>query len=537
MTSPQQQPSHPSKTTIGHSAEFLKRRKSLMVLPLLVIPFLFFFFASLGGGKGNKKDKTPSGVGMGFNPELPKPQLDQKKAQQTKLDFYRKADADSQRIKEYLQQDPYHTRSAGGNPGTQSPGNALLPEDPRADQLLQRLDQLKRSIQSPPVPSPGMPRGYPEPPAIARYKPPLALPLPDTPETDPQLERLNTMLDKIIRIQHPGQDAPENTPAHHNETPNPADLAAEAVNSIPAVVQQDRTLVAGATIALRLTESATINGVHIPANQLVYGVASLNNDRLLITVNSIRREQAIYATSLQVYDMDGLPGIHIPGTLSRDVAKQSANQGIGSINLSTYDPSPGAQATNAGIQAAKTLFSRKVRMVRVSVRAGYQVLLRYTGHGGRIQLAHTATPDPDSVGTGTAPDSTRSFRPFMHHGARSEKMQLDLLGIYLQNDILFFYLTLRNQSPIDYIPAYSRWFIRDRHQWRRTAIQEIQLHPIYASFPKIVWGNYTGPLLIGFQPFALPKEKELVLQIAEKNGARELVLVVNHSEILKARKQ
>jgi hypothetical protein len=40
------------------------------------------------------------------------------------------------------------------------------------------------------------------------------------------------------------------------------------------------------------------------------------------------------------------------------------------------DPSLGAQAASAGIQAAKTLISKKVKLVKVTVKAGYQVLLR-----------------------------------------------------------------------------------------------------------------------------------------------------------------
>ena len=34
----------------------------------------------------------------------------------------------------------------------------------------------------------------------------------DTPVADPQLDRLNTMLDKVIRIQHPGEGQRVTTP-------------------------------------------------------------------------------------------------------------------------------------------------------------------------------------------------------------------------------------------------------------------------------------------------------------------------------------
>jgi hypothetical protein len=42
----------------------------------------------------------------------------------------------------------------------------------------------------------------------------------------------------------------------------------------------------------------------------------------------------------------------------------------------TMDPSVSAQVAGAGITAAKGLFGRKVKQVRVKVKAGYQLLLR-----------------------------------------------------------------------------------------------------------------------------------------------------------------
>lgn len=74
--------------------------------------------------------------------------------------------------------------------------------------------------------------------------------------------------------------------------------------------------------------------------------------------------------------MDGLAGIHIPGAITRDVAKQSADNSLQMMELTTLDPSLKAQATAAGINTAKSLLSRKVKLVKVMVKAGYKVLLK-----------------------------------------------------------------------------------------------------------------------------------------------------------------
>ena len=74
--------------------------------------------------------------------------------------------------------------------------------------------------------------------------------------------------------------------------------------------------------------------------------------------------------------MDGLDGIYIPGAITRDVAKQSADRAVQGIGFTALDPSIKVQAASAGIEAAKTLFSKKAKLIKVMVKAGYQVLLR-----------------------------------------------------------------------------------------------------------------------------------------------------------------
>jgi hypothetical protein len=334
------------------------------------------------------------------------------------------------------------------------------------------------------------------------------------------------MLDKIIRIQHPAEVQPA-APGATGAFPDSA-----ASGSLPAVVQENQALVAGATIALRLTGAVKINGVSFPKDQLVYGVVSISNDRMLVTINSIRMEQSIYPVTFQVYDLDGLPGIHIPGSLGRETAKASADQSINSIGVLGMDASPAAQVTNAGVFAAKSLLSRKVRMVRVVVRAGYQVLLHTTRSPWKIQVA-AVVATPDSISH--APEEG-CFIPFMHRVVRDEKMELVLQGVYLRDGLLWVGMRLENHSPIGYRPGYIRWCIRDRKQSRRTAVQDVVIRPMYVSPMEALPGDSSRVMLVGFRPFALPRDKKLVLELAEDNGARELVMDIGEKELLKAKR-
>jgi conjugative transposon TraM protein len=227
------------------------------------------------------------------------------------------------------------------------------------------------------------------------------------PGEDPELKDLNTMLDKIEAIQHPENkpDSLRGKPlqnreevfAVRNENPVPDNfsndssqqsgfygLGEEGVpdeenskqNAIEAIIPETETLVAGSTVKLQLMNDVNINGNPISKAQWVYGTASINNERLKISIHSIRSGNSILPVALEAYDMDGMEGIYIPGSISRESAKQSSDQAIGSIGLAGLDPSIGAQAANAGIQAAKTLLSKKIKLIQVSVAAGYRVLLK-----------------------------------------------------------------------------------------------------------------------------------------------------------------
>jgi conjugative transposon TraM protein len=195
-------------------------------------------------------------------------------------------------------------------------------------------------------------------------------------EPDPKIAELNNMLDKVMAIQHPElrKDSGQKNIMSKSEDLHITTVSGD--NSITAVIPEKQTLVSGATIRLRTTDSFRIGKIRIPSDQLIYGVVSLSNERLRIIIKTLRAGNNILPINLEVFDMDGLAGLYIPGSISRDVSKESFDQGMNGIGLSAFDPSIGAQAASAGIQAAKTLISRKVKLVRVTIEDGYQVLLK-----------------------------------------------------------------------------------------------------------------------------------------------------------------
>ncbi len=515
------------------------KKRFLLAAPLIALPFLCGIFYALGGGHNNPKAKDTRPHGL--NTELPGTFPNPRKVFFDKVNAYLKADQDSQRKQEYAQQDPYHRylgatkvpvsihRDIGRKPTFIRP---VIPRDPKADELLLQLNRLKESQQQPPPATPIVPRT-----ALSAYSPPVIRQrIVDTPEKDPQLERLNTMLDKVIRIQHPEEIRPRSGPQESNasETVIPADSSS---NAIAAVIPDDQTLVSGGTIPLRLSEDILVHGIRIASGGWLYGVATINGDRLLVHVRSIRDGRNLYPVDLQVYDLDGLPGIHIPDVLGQDVAKESASQSVGGFNLVTADPSLGAQAADAGIQAAKTLIGRKARLVKVAVRAGYQVLL--SNPNSRLSGSIKATtPLKDKI----VDSSSHTPKPpgFVPGGSfvercRSEEVELALRGVYLKDSLLWFALEWQNHSAIDYTPGYVRWYIRDKRSFKRTAQQELTIQPVVIPPLGIVAGVARIDQWAGFRPFAPRKDKELVLEVGEKDGGRVLTLAIHPKQIVNAK--
>lgn len=84
-----------------------RKRKMMLALPLLVVPFLTLAFWALGGGKANAGKQTTVNNLTGLNLHLPDPKL-KKETILDKLGFYDKADKDSLKLKEEMRNDPYY---------------------------------------------------------------------------------------------------------------------------------------------------------------------------------------------------------------------------------------------------------------------------------------------------------------------------------------------------------------------------------------------------------------------------------------------
>jgi hypothetical protein len=110
-----------------------------------------------------------------------------------------------------------------------------------------------------------------------------------------------------------------------------------------------------------------------------------------------------------------------------------------------------------------------------------------------------------------------------------------VIGIYIKEDVIYYQLDLQNQSPIDYDINLLRFYIRDKKQAKRTAIQEAEITPLYvAGNVSLVKANSRNSIVVALNRFTIPDAKYLAIEIGEKNGGRNLLMKVNNRKIIKA---
>src|ERR1022692_792903 len=94
-----------------HSEKFLRKRRFLMVLPMLIIPFITIMFAALGGGKGSSSTTGQINGAHGLNPELPNAHF-KRGEEKDKMAFYEEAGKDSAKIIDAIKKDPYYKKDS-----------------------------------------------------------------------------------------------------------------------------------------------------------------------------------------------------------------------------------------------------------------------------------------------------------------------------------------------------------------------------------------------------------------------------------------
>lgn len=223
-------------------------------------------------------------------------------------------------------------------------------------------------------------------------------------QTDPR----STSVAKTNTVILPdGYDAPT-TATNRNAFYGTGGRAMRATNvpnshnlAIPAVIHGDADIVtvsSGSTVKIRLLEATQLllNGeiVTLPANSLVSGICHIADERIMVTVSTLRQGNYLYETDLVAYDLDGRAGLRVPHLNEKNRVAQALGQTAQSSAMSPYYLIPqggvgqqvGAQvAVQAGttlFQGARALIQGKLAAPKASIKPNYRIYLKSGGRSG-----------------------------------------------------------------------------------------------------------------------------------------------------------
>jgi hypothetical protein len=416
-------------STPKHTQEFLKKRQMMLFAPLPIVLCMTALFAVGGGGKGvaaaTAASNAPGASGLNLSlPSAGKTTLFENKMQAAA------APQDSNRHNNLAFAPPI-TTAAGAAPGAPGapaagsqpagvnyavqPGQPGQKYDPNADPNVVAMQTRMQRLQEQTSTQPGATPATAPVASSARTNSAAVAAAPATPPHDTRMDASLKELDEL-KNQYQQRLLAMNSPATSPAAATPVTTSAATtkkmtvitqvrpsvvsslrtqtapqangfhtlgesstagnVNSVPAVIHSDQVVEAGSTVKLRLLQDVQLEGHLIPRNSFLYGTCSLAGNRLTIAATSVQYQGNLLPVSLKAFDIDGNEGLNIPGSIDRDAFKQGAAQGVSSADMLTMSPSLGAQAAGIAIQTGKALTGRRIKTVKIHLKANYQLLLK-----------------------------------------------------------------------------------------------------------------------------------------------------------------
>lgn len=385
-----------------------KYRKVLVLGPFCAFACLLILYQFKGNFLKETKEEVVKDSLSKLNTQLPNPAVEEK--ERNKLEIYMQSQQDS--IKKMNEQENPSVRRFF-NPGPpedtsyvyeprkkvyRSTHKSMIQQEKRMNEQLDRIlkelntSAVKNDSENEQLALPGTTV------EIDRLEH-LIRSLQTDSTSDPELTQLDAMLDKIIQIQNPGTIKPKlelNSDSIRNtyqvalepksrKTDNSSVFfgldksnvsLSKQKTAIRAVVHETQTIQSGSTIKLRLTEHVYIGQMEIPAGNFIYGTCNISDERLLVKIEQVVFNNTLYPVKLLAFDSDGIVGISIPGAITRDATKEGIDRTIQTLTMSGFDGTVAAQATNAGIQSLSSLLRKKVKQIKVTIKAGHQVYLQ-----------------------------------------------------------------------------------------------------------------------------------------------------------------
>lgn len=127
-------------------------------------------------------------------------------------------------------------------------------------------------------------------------------------------------------------------------------------------------------------------------------------------------------------------------------------------------------------------------------------------------------------------------REIKHIGSKRFGIQFILKGIYSHNGLLYFHTQIKNSSNVPFSVDFVTFKIVDKKVAKRTAIQETVVMPLRAhNFAMQIDGRRDQRTVFTLPKFTIPDDKQLIIELNEKEGGRHQSFIVENNDLVRAR--
>ncbi|MCS3869504.1 conjugative transposon TraM protein [Chryseobacterium ginsenosidimutans] len=151
-------------------------------------------------------------------------------------------------------------------------------------------------------------------------------------------------------------------------------------NAIKGIVQETKTMTTESTLSIRLSEGMRVGRTEIPSGTLLKATGKFQNGRLQLVISSIEYKGSIYPVEVNVHDNDGQPGLSIPYSPEQNavtdiVGSMGQTSGTNIMMTQSAGQQIAADLSRGVVQGLSGYFQKRVRQLKVIVKAGHQVFL------------------------------------------------------------------------------------------------------------------------------------------------------------------
>ncbi|CAH0196565.1 conjugative transposon protein TraM [Chryseobacterium sp. Bi04] len=161
---------------------------------------------------------------------------------------------------------------------------------------------------------------------------------------------------------------------------NEKTILGQSKNAIRGMVYETKRLVNESTLSIRLSEAMQLGSIEIPPGTMLVAAVKFQAGRLQLKISSIQSQGNVYPVEINIHDNDGQLGLYVPYSPERNaigdiVANMSQTSGTNIMMTQSAGQQVAADLSRGVVQGLSGYFQKRVRQLKITVKAGHQVLL------------------------------------------------------------------------------------------------------------------------------------------------------------------